>query len=212
MQNKSEEKEFFDRFAESQQYDVLTSFGYNSIISGFRKFIKNRIPKEFKAIDLGCGTGAFTRQFSHTGDMKLFGLDISLNAIRLANQKMDKNRRIRYLAGDMENICFKDESFDLIIYSGVLHHFFSIERSLSEGYRVLKKGGYILTYDPNIKNPFFWLYRNPSSLFYSQNGKTGNERLLSREEIVNMMKQVGFRHINNHCLSGVTFKYVASDT
>ncbi len=70
----------------------------------------------------------------------------------------------------------------------------------------------MLSYDPNVKNPFMWLYRHPSSPFFSNLGKTDNERLLSAEDMSQVMKDVGFISIDNHCISGVTFKTIMSNT
>lgn len=207
-QNKFKEIDFFDNFAKSREYDVLTPFGYNSIIRDFRRLIGDRLSQGRKAIDLGCGTGIFARALFCKDKADLFGLDISLNSVQVASKKIGK--KICYLTGDIENLCFKDRVFDVVVFSGVLHHFTNIEYSLKEGHRILKKGGCMLSYDPNIKNLFMWLYRHHSSPFFSKSGRTDNERLLSAKEVNIMMKRIGFINVDTHCISGVTFKYVES--
>ena len=207
MQIKSKEKEFFNQWAESHEYDVLTSSGYDSIIRDLQILTGNRLQKNCRAIDLGCGTGAFTRRFFYNREADLFGLDISTNVIQLAKKKDEK---IHYLVGDIEDLPAKDELFNVVIFSAVLHHFPTIERCLAEGYRVLKKGGCMLSYDPNIRNPFMWLYRHPSSPFFSRIGTTDNERLLSAEEVRKVMKDIGFIDVDAHCISGVTFNTTKS--
>lgn len=207
MQNKHKEKYFFNEWTESKEYDVLTPFGYNTIIRDFRRLIGNRLSKGFRAIDLGCGTGAFTRRLFQGAEGELFGLDISARAIQLASQK---EKKINYLVGDIENLQFEDDFFDLVVFSGVLHHFPNEEKCLAEGYRVLRNGGCMLSYDPNKKNPFMWLYRDPSSPFFSSVGKTDNERLLSAQAVSRVMKNVGFTSVDTHCIGGVTFKVVES--
>lgn len=207
MQNKVEEKEFFDQWAKSREYDVFTSSGYNTIIREFLNLIGNRLSNGCRAIDLGCGTGAFTKRIFQNAEAELYGLDISTKAIQLAASRKEK---IKYLVGDVENLKFEDNFFDVVIYSGVLHHFSDERKCLAEGYRVLKRGGCIVSYDPSKKNPFMWLYRDQRSLFFSKKGKTNNERLLSDNEMKIVLKDVGFTNVNTHCISGVSFKFVES--
>ena len=208
MQKKIDEIDFFNKFTNLGEYDVFLPSGYNKIIKNFRKLIGDRLSTGYKAIDLGCGTGSFTRRFFKGAKADLYGVDISLNSVILANQ--NKDNKIRYLTGDIENLSFKEQVFDTVVFSGVLHHFSDLERPLKESYRVLKKGGCVLAYDPNIKNPSFWIYRHRCSPFYSSAGKTDNERLLSTEEFTRVLEQAGFININTFCISGVAFKFVKS--
>jgi ubiquinone/menaquinone biosynthesis C-methylase UbiE len=207
MQNKFEERAFFDEWTESKEYDVLTQNGYDTIIRDFRRLIGNRLLKGRRAIDLGCGTGAFTRKLFQDSDAELFGLDISENAINLAKKN---EKKIKFIVGDTENLQFEESYFDLVVFSGILHHFPDEKKCLAEGYRVLKKGGCMISYDPNKINPFMWLYRDPSSPFFSTVGKTENEKLLYAQDLNKLMKTTGFINVDTHCIGGVTFKTVES--
>lgn len=211
MQDKSKEKEFFDQFSAAKDYDVFTSYGYKTIIREYLELINIPSFQELKIIDLGCGTGAFAREFKKIVDEHkandFFGLDISTQSINLAAKLAPG---IHFCTGDIEQCCFKNNVFDIVLFSGVLHHFTDFETCLEEGYRILKKGGFALSYDPHIKNPFMWLYRHPSSPFFSKKGKTDNERLLSGREIKRALEKVGFINVIVRGKSGVTFKYVAS--
>lgn len=205
-QDSKNEKVFFDRFNQSRGYDVLTSFGYHSIIKNFKKYSGGRL-KGARIIDLGCGTGAFTRQLASHVQSKFFGVDISLKAIQIAR---DKNDGIQYWVVDLAQLGIKGESFDVVVFSGVLHHFPDMKPCLAEGYRILKPGGCLLSFDPHLNNPFMWFYRHRSSPFYSKCGKTDNEALLSINQMKKVLAEVGFSMIDVHPISGVTFKYVQS--
>ncbi|MCK4763075.1 MAG: class I SAM-dependent methyltransferase [Candidatus Aminicenantes bacterium] len=236
MQDKSKEKAFFDRFSAVKEYDVFTPYGYRSIIEDYLKLIGSRVAKkgtpgetkqkffggsrgaifqksppgrrrQEKIIDLGCGTGNFTRRFAASYEARFFGLDISQKSAALA-ARLDPG--INYCAGDIEHCCFKKENFDIVLFSGVLHHFEDYETCLREGFRLLKKGGCMLSYDPNIKNPAMWLYRHPASPFFSKKGKTDNEQLLSVSQLALSLQKTGFTNIDVHGIGGVTFKYVES--
>jgi len=209
-QDKSEEIEFYDRWSESNtyvEYGHFTPFGHNSIIRTFNKFVGQRLSRGHKVIDLGCGGGAFTRRFFRDAASECFGLDISFGLIQAAS---GYSSNVRFLVGDMENLCLKNDCFDLVVFSGVLHHFPNITAILREAYRILKKGGCVLSYDPNIRNPFMWLYRNPASPFCAKGNKTDNERLLPSGEVVGAMEISGLKNVCAKSIGGVTFKYVES--
>lgn len=68
----------------------------------------------------------------------------------------------------------------------------------------------MLSYDPHLKNPAMWLYRHPDSPFFSNRGKTDNERLLTGDELAGSLREAGFAGVRVGAIGGVTFKYVES--
>ena len=58
--------------------------------SDLKEYYKNNKEGFAKIIDLGCGTGSFTRRLFQNLEAELFGLDISVEAIQLAKQKEGK--------------------------------------------------------------------------------------------------------------------------
>ena len=103
------------------------------------------------------------------------GVDISPKLIEIASGKYPN---VEFRVGNILRMEDPDESFDVVLYSGVLHHFPEMDPVLEEGLRILKKGGCLLAFDPNQSNPAMWLYRNPASPLFSPVGKTENEILL----------------------------------
>src|SRR5262249_9773989 len=63
--------------------------------------------------------------------------------------------------------------------------------------------------DPNRMNPFVWLYRDPSSPFYSSVGVTANERPVLAAGVAAVFERAGF-DVSTHYLSGLAYRYVAS--
>lgn len=66
--------------------------------------------------------------------------------------------RYRFHVMDAHDLKFDDESFDLIIGFGILHHL-EAELALSEIHRVLKPGGRVLLQEPLADNPLLRLFR-----------------------------------------------------
>jgi SAM-dependent methyltransferase len=202
------EIEFFDKFAsEHGDYDVLGEGAYRRLTGLFEQRVRPR-PGE-RCIDLGCGTGAFTRHLSRFG-LERTGMDISAASVARGNGQADG---ARFIVGDITRTGLPDGSFDIIVYSGVLHHFASSagrRQVLAEGYRILARGGRMFAFDPNLHSPSMWLYRDPRSPLFSPKGKTENEVLLRRSELEDELRSAGFVDVVARGASGINFRYVES--
>ena len=203
--NVDKEREFFDEFeANHGEYDVLAEKAYQRILTILLAQIGTA--PGMTCLDLGCGTGAFTRRLSALG-LDLTGVDISSRSIERATRGGG-----RFLVDDITGCSLPSASYDCAVMSGVLHHMPSRAvrvRSLREAHRMLKNGGTFFSYDPNTYSPSMWLYRHPSSPFYSSEGKTGNEILLSRRQLLSELREAGFSDVNVRGLSGIAYRYVA---
>jgi len=200
------EVDFFDGFVEDHgEYDVLGDGAYRRLLHMFESLCKPG--RAEVCLDCGCGTGAFTRRLLQL-DLNLTGIDISPRSIRSAQSRATCET---YKVGDLAQLDVPAESVDIAVFSGVLHHFPEREdrnRILGEAFRVLKPGGRIFGFDPSAHSPSMWLYRSPSSPFYSPIGKTENEILLTRCQLESDLRQAGFEGVSIRGLGGITYKYV----
>ena len=108
--------------------------------------------KEIKLLDMGCGTGYYTKKFSEYGTT--YGLDISKEAIKYA-AKHDKNTT--YLVASNKSAPFPSNYFDVLV-----HIFSPIFEN--EDYRLLKKGGIMVNVEGGPKHLIelkSLLYKNP---------------------------------------------------
>lgn len=123
-----------------------------------------KIRKGEQVLDAGCGTGTLTRLAADVvGPMGLVtGIDPSVRMISIA-------RRDAALLGNpaefrlavIENLPFKNETFDLVLSSLMLHHLPPDikKKGLTEVYRVLKPGGRLLLVDIGRPvNPLWWVF------------------------------------------------------
>ncbi|MEN3013177.1 MAG: class I SAM-dependent methyltransferase [Endomicrobiia bacterium] len=204
LQNKNLEKIFFDKFGESG-YEVFKTESYIR----FLRFLKNLVvPLEGqKCLEIGCGSGAFTR-FIKSLKLDITALDISSECIKYAKLHIPE---VNFQIGDIENLHFKDNTFDIVISGAVIHHFANdLYKVFTQIYRVLKVNGKFFAYEPNRRNPIMYLYRDPSSPFYSPVGVTKNERPLDKSELKKALYKVGFSEVKIFATSGVCYKYVES--
>jgi len=94
------------------------------------------IKKGDKILEFGCGTGAFTDYIKDLEtDLDVTGLDISGECIKSAQEKI---KGVNFIKGDIERTEFEDNSFDIVIASGVLHHFPDLYPAIKESLRILK--------------------------------------------------------------------------
>jgi SAM-dependent methyltransferase len=207
-QKTESEVAFFDHHvAHHGDYDVLHDAAYRRVIAAFARRVKPRAAE--RCIDLGCGTGAFTRRLRAFG-LALTGMDLSPAAIAHAQRSAQGEQ---YVVGDITATGLPSGSFNIVTYSGVLHHFPSASergRVFAEGFRLLAPGGRLFAFDPNQHSPSMWLYRDPRSPLFSDEGKTDNEVLLSRSQLRAELSAAGFDAIDVRGLSGISYRYVAS--
>jgi ubiquinone/menaquinone biosynthesis C-methylase UbiE len=202
-QIKTKEVEFFDHVAASDDYDVFEPRAKARIIDAFVR-LSGAAPGA-AVLDVGCGAGAFTALL-HLRGYRVSGVDISPKIVALARYKFPD---IKFHEGDAEHMPFADGQFDAVLLSGIVHHFPDQRRLAAEVFRILKPGGRFVAFDPNRINPFMWLYRDPSSPFYSSVGVTENERPILAWQTAAVFAAAGFR-VTTDYLAGLPYRYVAS--
>jgi SAM-dependent methyltransferase len=108
-----------------------------------------------KAIDVGCGTGRWSRVLApHVGIM--YGIDPS-SALDVAKENCAALTNFVPVSAVAENLPFDSKSVDFAMSLGVLHHIEDTEKALSEIYRVLRDGGRFLFYFYyNLDNRPIW--------------------------------------------------------
>jgi ubiquinone/menaquinone biosynthesis C-methylase UbiE len=202
-QDKQKEIAFFDRHADADDYNVFTPDATARLIGAFVQL--TGLQPGARVADLGCGSGAFTTLLARAG-YDCVGLDISTKLLAVGRRKYPG---IDFVEGDIERLPFAPASFDGVLLSGVVHHFPDPSRCAAEVFRVLRRDGRFLAFDPNRRNPFMWLYRDRASPFYSPMGVTENERPVLAREVAGVFERAGFA-VSSHYLSGLAYRYVAS--
>lgn len=130
---------------------TASNFLQKYLINNFFKELINEVEKlkPYSILDAGCGEG-FTLDILKNRKIgkKLTGFDFLEEAIGIGKKL---HPELNLLTGDIYNISFKDNSFDLVICTEVLEHLENPEKALKELRRVTKE--YVLISVPN--EPFF---------------------------------------------------------
>lgn len=150
-----------------------------------------RISSKDKVLEIGCGTGLFTKKVHDLTGAKIVATDISDELLKLA--------RLEFPAGDFRNedamsMSFPDASFDVVFGSSILHHL-DMERTIREIYRVLKPGGRIAFAEPNMLNPQIAIQKNIPAIKRAL-GDSPDETAIIRWKFARMLASVGFTNVS----------------
>ncbi|MEQ8211457.1 MAG: class I SAM-dependent methyltransferase [Lacipirellulaceae bacterium] len=112
-------------------------------------------------LDYACGQGSLAMHAARSGADLAIGLDISRTSILNARSDAKADGlegNTFFLQGDCEATGLPDDSVDVMICSGMLHHL-NVEEAFPEMCRVLKPGGVCLAIEALDYNPIVKAYR-----------------------------------------------------
>jgi SAM-dependent methyltransferase len=104
-----------------------------------------RIKRGQRVLDVGCGTGGFSRGIAEAAAAAVTGIDSSSRFVGFAAELASPpSGSVEWLVGDAERLPFENASFDRVLLSVVLHQLERPERAVAEAFRVLVTGGIVL--------------------------------------------------------------------
>lgn len=131
---------------------MLNPFDNPEVVRGYEKWYAGRgrradrlekrllaelladFPQDASVLEVGCGTGHFTRWLAEKG-YRVVGVDCS--ALMLAEAR--KHDEIQYVPGDASALPFGDVSFDIVVFITSLEFVPDPLRALSEALRVARQ-------------------------------------------------------------------------
>ena len=170
-----------------------------------KKFIDeflSLLPENTKILDIGCGSGQFTKYFSEKG-FTTIGIDVSEEMLKIARKKV-LNCEFKFM--DMRELEFNNEEFDGLFVFYSLYHLSKkdVPLALKEFNRVLKPNGIIMLAlqegkdEKVIVEPL-----DKSKKIFVDHFET--------EEINNLLKKNGFQVLKNYSRSSLSKEEFSSD-
>ncbi|MFA6423395.1 MAG: class I SAM-dependent methyltransferase [Patescibacteria group bacterium] len=147
----------YDKIA--NQYHAETSKDFlNKDDKGREKFKVEMIDRPrikradgWHVLDLGCGSGIHVEYFveTHPEINAIIGIDSSVEMIKIAKNN-NKTKKVKFIIADMDDIPFKNNTFDYIFSRNSIHYSADLQKTFAEISRVLKPGGklYFQVSDP----------------------------------------------------------------
>jgi len=140
------DKKTVDSFGEEWlKFNAFTQEEINLAGSQYFDIVdKNILNKNTTVLDLGCGSGRWTKFIANK--VKLVEAIDPSNAIYSACHLNKDEGNVRITQASVSNIPFADETFDFVVCLGVLHHIPNTQQALIDVVKKIKKDGSILLY------------------------------------------------------------------
>jgi len=150
------------------------------------------INESSRVLDVGCGTGGFPLGIVSLKKALICALEPSSEMLKRAVAK-DDSRTILWVQGDGQKLPFRDDFFDCVFMTLVIHHIEDKELALQEIYRTLKKGGNCVI----MTHSHYRIKRNILSYFPGLMA-IDLKRFPTIPSLKSMMDKVGFGNIHHH--------------
>jgi len=152
-------------------------------------WLKERCCSGVKVLDFGCGNGE-NGIYAATCGAEVMGIDISPEGVANANsnaKQMNVGSRCKFEVMDGENMSFADDTFDIGVEYGVLHHV-CLDRVMAELCRVIKPNGEMICIEALRHNPLIHWYRKRTPHLRT---KWETEHILGVEDLAVARKYFG---------------------
>ncbi len=155
-----------------------------------------------KILDIGCGAGRHICEAFRLEGVTAVGADVNFDDMVETRGKLNFHEKVgehgggvwALSAADVNNLPFKNNSFDLVICSEVLEHIPDHETAVFEIMRVLKPGSnFVVSVPRYIPEKICWAL---SDEYHKAN--RGHIRIYKKNELVNLLESSGARLWASH--------------
>jgi len=122
--------------------NLITTY-YNYLKPVLRKMSFND-----NILEIGCGNGFILTFLFELGYNNVFGVEPSNNAVKKANKNIFKNIKVDIFKKNL----FEKDYFKFIFFFQTFDHISDPNGFLEECYKILKKGGYMLSFNHDVNS------------------------------------------------------------
>ncbi len=117
-----------------------------------KSYLKD-IDKDSAVLDVGCGDGRFTEMVLEMGFTNVFSMDSNVNSLQRLKKSLEskgKENNVKIIHGDVLDMPFEPNSFDVVLSIGVLYYLNeNYESGLKEVKRCMDNGCRLIETEPD---------------------------------------------------------------
>jgi len=144
--------------------------------------------KSETVLEIGCGQGVGAKIIHRLfGPATYVGIDLDSRMIQRARQKGAGLPNSTFIEGDASNLAFENDTFDLVVDFGIVHHVPNWQDALAEVHRTLKVNGEFLfeelsaeTWERGVGKPLKKVLEHPY------------DDMFKKDEFVSELNELGF--------------------
>lgn len=150
------DEDFLKKYPNKRFYKIASNTS-TFLSQTFRKYVSH----DSYVLDYCCGLGYTSAELALLTD-NIYGIDISGESVSTAYQNVLQNnnkvQQANFREMNAEKTTFPDDTFDVIVCNGVLHHL-DTQIAFKELKRILKDGGVVIANESLGYNPIIQAYR-----------------------------------------------------
>jgi len=126
-------------------------------------YLLGRLQPGARVLDVGCGPGTITADLAaRVPSGQVVGIDAAADVLHGARQEAERRGQanVRFETGDVYQLAFGDDAFDVVHAHQVLQHLSDPVAALAEMRRVCRPGGLVAARDGDYGG-FFWFPSDP---------------------------------------------------
>lgn len=162
-----------------------------------RRYLEKKIPSSAKTLEPGGGSAYVSAMLAEKGH-QTYAMDYATAPLRIAQEQLKSKATL--VQGDLFNMPFADESFDLTFNNSTMEHFKNPLDGIKEMARVTKKGSYVFVGVPFTYGPLSIYKLKKSSFKGAWDGTTYNTK-----ELQKLFQDAGLEVVHNRTFFGRCF-------
>ncbi|MDR2337793.1 MAG: class I SAM-dependent methyltransferase [Deltaproteobacteria bacterium] len=189
--------------------NIIDDLGYNQIFKASlamevrtrrraAAIVSQMQGENLNVLEIGCGSGELSFFISDMlGEAaKVIGIDICESFI-LKAQKKYQLPNLDFMVFDFKQAKqIGKQKFDYVVGNGMLHHFYyELDEALANIKWLLKPGGKIIFFEPNLLNPYCYLIFNTTQWMRHLAKLDPNEMAFSKKFINKHLTSADFKNI-----------------
>jgi len=194
MSSKKQIKETYE--LEAKVYDESRAiFEKGRFAHRERKLLSEYLRKKSLTLFLACGTGRHFEFLVNQLESEIVGLDVSVNMLKIAQKKQNAH----FIVAEVENLPFRQNTFDAVVCSRAFYLFDNKFRVLQEVRTVLKGGKKLM-----ISTVFIDLLLTRLGIRIGLLNRDPSQYPFTSEQLAEMFRKTHFKNIQRRCIVSFT--------